>query len=346
MSLTAAAAASPVKDEFAETSQDNRVYFGNTDFIDTCIRAYQVEFTKTEGVTQMAGTFGRVYKININGIAYFVKGIFDESKRNIRREIMTAIDLTRKIPNFVSKVKGAAYREREAFIIFEGLSGMNLEELIQTYPPESEEYLHDLYEFIYSEIKAAQEALNAVGYVHQDIKPANIFVELEGENDDPVRCVLIDFGLTRPIGYTWSGQGTPRYMPRNLQEKIHEDKGRVFFNTNISSPRHNEASVELIRRHDLLLGPKEFLLGDIVTAPEGAAAATAAAGSSGSLDTSENELKGLAILNSQLPSKFTRLPIIVEGNRETSSGRSKGGQYKKTKRNRNKSKKSRKSRSF
>jgi hypothetical protein len=338
MSLTAT-------DELSEKEQDNRTYFGNTDFIDACIRAYQVEFTKTGGVTQMAGTFGRVYKVKVDGVPYFIKGIFDESYRNIRREIITAIDLTRKIPDFVSKVKGATYRKREAFIIFEGLSGMNLEELIQTYPPESEEYLHDLYEFVYSQIKASQEALNAAGYVHQDIKPANIFVELEGENDDPIRCVLIDFGLTRPIGYTWSGQGTPRYMPRNLQEKIHEDKGMVFYNTNISSPRHNEASVELIRRHDLLLGPKEILLGDVVTDPTGAIGTAGAAAAAESLDTSENELKGLAILNSQLPSKFTRLPRIVEGNRETSSGRSKGGQYKKTKRNRNKSKKSRKSRS-
>jgi serine/threonine protein kinase len=340
MSSTAGAAASTAINELSETKQENRIYFGNTDFIDACIRAYQVEFTKTGGVTQMAGTFGRVYKVKLDGVPYFIKGIFNESDRNIRREIMTAIDLTRKIPDFVSKVKGAAYHKRQAFIIFEGLSGMNLEELIQTYPPETEEYLHDLYEFVYSQIKAAQEALNAVGYVHQDIKPANIFVELEGENDEPVRCVLIDFGLTRPIGYTWSGQGTPLYMPRNLQEKIYEDKGRVFYNTNISSPRHNQASVEIIRRRDLLLGPKEFLLGDIVTAPAGAAAAAE------SLDTSENELKDLAILNSQLPSKFTRLPRIAEDNGEMSSGRSKGGQYKKTKRNRNKSKKSRKSRTF
>jgi len=337
---------STATDELSETKQENRTYFGNTDFIDACIRAYQVEFTKTGGVTQMAGTFGRVYKVKVDGVPYFIKGIFDESDRNIRREIMTAIDLTRKIPDFVSKVKGAAYHKRQAFIIFEGLSGMNLEELIQTYPPESEEYLHDLYELIYSQIKAAQEALNAAGYVHQDIKPANIFVELEGENDDPVRCVLIDFGLTRPIGYTWSGQGTPLYMPRNLQEKIYEDKGRVFYNTNISSPRHNEASVEIIRRRDLLLGPKEFLLGDVVTAPTEAAGAAEAAAAAGSLDTSENELKGLAIINSQLPSKFTRLPRIAEDNGEMSSGRSKGGQYKKTKRNRNKSKKSRKSRTF
>ena len=345
MSSNAGAGASTAINEFAEMGYDDRTYFGDIEFIDTCIIAYKAESRKTGGVTQMAGTFGRVYKINVAGIPYFVKGIFGESERSVRREIITAIDLTRKIPDFVSKIKGAAYRERQAFIIFEGLSGMNLEELIYTYPPNL--INKDLYEFIYSQIKAAQEALNAAGYVHQDIKPANIFVELEGVNNEPVRCVLIDFGLTRPIGHLWTGQGTRRYMPENLQEKIRiRNKGIAYLKTNVSSPSHNEASVEIIRRHDLLLGPKEYLLGDIVAAPveaAGAAGAAGAARAAGSVDISENELKGIAILNNELPSKFTRLSKNsgknAGGNEGRPSARSKGGHYRKTR-------KSRKSRTF
>ena len=252
MSLTnatrAIGAAGATLDNFNEARVDGNNYFGNPRFIYNCITQYNKLFNKTRGVTQMAGQFGKVYRIEVDGIPYFVKGIFNQVERKVRLEIETAIDLTRKIPEFVSKCKGARYGKDGGYIIFEGLNGMDLEQFMINYPPNPVDA--SLYESIYSKIKAAQEAINAAGYVHQDIKPANIFVELDKENNEPLRCVLIDFGLTRPIGYPWTGQGTPLYMPDNLWQKI---KHRKFLKTNVSSPTHNETSVEIIRRQNFKL---------------------------------------------------------------------------------------------
>ena len=202
----------------------------------------------------MKGTFGTVYQVEVDGIPYFVKYVKGKIS-SFEREIQVAIDLTKKIPNFVSNLKGAKYTKIDGttcagYLIFESLPGMNLEQFIIKYNPTP--YNKATYNFLYQKIKAAQQALNAQGYVHQDIKPANIFVVTEEASDRPVGCKLIDFGLTKRIGERWYGEGTPDYMSTTMRKRIYDYDvmRRPYLATDKTSTSHNDASVQIIWERD------------------------------------------------------------------------------------------------
>ena len=204
----------------------------------------------------MRGSYGTVYKITVEGEDYFIKKINFAAKDGdltsiIKDEIETAIMLTKAIPEYVSNIKGARCSNipsSHGYLIYEAPPGMNLREYITMRPPTAANV--DLYNTLYIMIKRAQQAVNSQGYVHQDIKPENIYVIVD-PTGNPVRCKLIDFGLTRPIGHRWTGQGTPDYMPANMIDKIRDRKaGRKYLPTNKSVVRHNDASVDIIWRRN------------------------------------------------------------------------------------------------
>ena len=244
-------------------TQGNTIFYGYPLFINKCITEFEV-IEKDERAygkkTGMSGAFGKVHKINIDGVDYFVKKItYDASTikkpsifRNtipdgaIELEIEAAIDLTIRIPAFVSNLKGAYYKIEvlsekyhintyTGYLIFEAQPGMNLYEFIKKNPPTSSN--KDMYNDLYIKIKRAQKALNAAGYVHQDIKPLNIYVETNVDGT-PKNCKLIDFGLTRPIGSEFDGSGTPRYMSKATYLE-HARTGKI-------SPLQNNTSVKII----------------------------------------------------------------------------------------------------
>jgi serine/threonine protein kinase len=220
--------------------------YGDSAFITACI----TEFTrKSITPTLMRGAFGTVYKITVGVTDYYVKKIVDVNPENIKREIETAINLTRDIPQHVSNIKGARYDLGKddryvGYLIYEAPSGMNLREFITANPPTRENI--PLYNSLYLMIKVAQQAINAKGYVHQDIKPENIFVILKSGN--PIGCKLIDFGLTKKAGEIWRGEGTRSYMPNNMANKVIRQLWR--HNTNLISAQHNNTSVKIIWTRD------------------------------------------------------------------------------------------------
>lgn len=107
-------------------------------------------------------------------------------------------------------------------------------------------------------IKTAQNALNAIGYVHSDIKPANIYVLIEGDvrrGGKILGCKLIDLGLTKKIGDEFLGAGSPRYMPHDmiLENSKRANMGISWFKSKYRgriTPRHNDYSVDVIWKQD------------------------------------------------------------------------------------------------
>ena len=102
------------------------------------------------------------------------------------------------------------------FLIFEGPTGMNLEQYLKVKPPRM---YSDLYDTVYCMVKNAQVALNNAGYVHRDIKPDNIYVLLD-EMGNPTSCKLIDFGFTVKKGSFVPRVGTPQYTLKDISDHL------------------------------------------------------------------------------------------------------------------------------
>lgn len=106
-------------------------------------------------------------------------------------------------PNIV-RVYDIEHLYRTVFIVMEYLSGCSLKDILRTMPSPSFPRMLNLL----IQVSHGLEYAHRESIVHQDIKPANIFVE-EGD-----RAKIVDFGLACPVG---AGEdldlaGTPFYM--------------------------------------------------------------------------------------------------------------------------------------
>lgn len=229
----------PLKAHLHSEGTAKVVVFGEYSLIKAGIDIWKAEYLKRSRA--MTGSFGVVFRIEVEGIPYYIKRISlkpDEQnefhKKIISREIRAAIDLTRNVPNAVSNLKGAILIDKpdnsqyQAYLMFEGPPGYNLEEYLRITPaPE--------YYKLYCSIKSAQVAVNTAGYVHRDIKPANIFVEIDPATGAFIRCKLIDLGFTVPTGSKTGRAGTQIYWPRtmnaaNTYASVHQGRAGVYQN--------------------------------------------------------------------------------------------------------------------
>jgi len=103
------------------------------------------------------------------------------------------------------------------FFVMELLRGMTLGQALRRYGRGTPQQVAALARQLGPAIAAAHRA----GFIHRDIKPDNIFL-IDG--DDGFRVKLLDFGITKPIGFdphvTQTGTfiGTPAYMaPEQLR---------------------------------------------------------------------------------------------------------------------------------
>ena len=89
------------------------------------------------------------------------------------------------------------------YYVMELLPGMSLADLVQKHGPLPAE--RAIY-FLRQTCNALSEA-HAVGFIHRDVKPANIFVSRRGGLDDVVK--LLDFGLVQQSSEGASNAGSP-----------------------------------------------------------------------------------------------------------------------------------------
>jgi len=227
-------------------TKQTQILHGPKELINSAIDEYNK--CDLKGKTCMKGAFGSVYKVSVDTKEYYVKYLYFNTKisfnkLNIYNEIGIAIQLTRSIPEYVSKLEASIVFEKEhevsAYLIYEAPPGITLLEYLKNNNPTEKKNIPK-YKSIYCSLKEAQEAINKAGYVHRDIKPSNIFVV--HERSGIYRCKLIDFGLTTPIGTEGFTAGTKAYMPQSLRGKM----------MSRAKKSHNDHSVRTIWSVDFL----------------------------------------------------------------------------------------------
>lgn len=195
---------------------------GDMGFINESIKVFN-----TDGGKRFSGSFGKAGRIKVRGTYYFTKSIintfpnkrmFDYELQSILNEVNIAFDATSKISDHVSNIHGSFIDINpeklsiSAYLIFEGPDGMSLTDYIKNYNPNDPRNL-DLYKKIYCMIKKTQIAFNNIGYVHRDLKPDNIYVNLK-----PLKFKLIDFGMAIKKNTLALGGGSPIFMPKHALE--------------------------------------------------------------------------------------------------------------------------------
>ena len=122
-------------------------------------------------------------------------------KAKIDAEIKISMELTSKLPEYVTKCMGGYTSSRDAYILYEYKEGITLDKVSdQLYRDSSKGAPGGVYNknAILTSLKGCVSAMHSNGYVHRDLKPDNIFCCLD--NSRFTHCILIDFGETQRIG--------------------------------------------------------------------------------------------------------------------------------------------------
>jgi serine/threonine protein kinase len=122
-------------------------------------------------------------------------------------------------PNIV-KVYDIEECYRTVFIIMEFLEGFSLEYLLGNMPKPSLSGILD----IFLQVCYGLEYAHKQGIIHQDIKPANIFIRPDGQ------AKIVDFGLACPQGtMDFDMPGTPFYMsPEQIQGEPVDERTDIY----------------------------------------------------------------------------------------------------------------------
>ncbi len=158
-----------------------------------------------------AGAFGRVFRGRDlqTGDAVAIK-VIDESRREIvdrfRREATLLASIAH--PHVVRHVASGIERDRYAYLAMEWLEGVDLARRLGRGPLAPDELIS-----LARGVAAGLGAAHALGIVHRDVKPGNIWLE-NGRAD---RAKVLDFGLARLAAQSTLTRvgtflGTPEYM--------------------------------------------------------------------------------------------------------------------------------------
>jgi serine/threonine-protein kinase len=153
-----------------------------------------------------------------------------EFARRFLLEASTAAKLTHQ--NVVTIFDYGEMADGGCFIAMEYLEGRSLsEELKKVGPLPPERAIH-----IAMQVSRALREAHALGVVHRDMKPGNVFLVKQDDDDDFVK--VLDFGLVKETSpsdaqdqHTQIGQimGSPRYMaPEQVQGKAVDGRTDIY----------------------------------------------------------------------------------------------------------------------
>jgi serine/threonine-protein kinase len=152
-----------------------------------------------------------------------------EFARRFLLEASTAAKLTHQ--NVVTIFDYGETQDGNCFIAMEYLEGRSLsEELKKGGPIAAERAIH-----IARQVCRALREAHAIGVVHRDMKPGNVFLVKQDDDDDFVK--VLDFGLVKETSandgqdHTQIGQimGSPRYMaPEQVQGKPVDSRTDIY----------------------------------------------------------------------------------------------------------------------
>jgi CRP-like cAMP-binding protein len=123
-------------------------------------------------------------------------------------------------PNIV-RVHDIEHLYRTVFIVMEYLSGLSLEYILRNMPRLT---ISQVLDYLVQVAQGLQYA-HSHGIVHQDIKPANLFIG-KGE-----RLKIVDFGLACPVGAEdeLDFAGTPHYMaPEQITGDLIDERTDIY----------------------------------------------------------------------------------------------------------------------
>jgi serine/threonine protein kinase len=124
-------------------------------------------------------------------VAMKVLGDAMATDKDLRKSLRHEWQVARKLehPNIIHCLRFVEDKET-AYIVMELFASRNIKERILS---RQKEFLHKRARNIMQQVGEGLAAMHAAGWVHRDVKPANILVDSDGD----VR--LIDFGLAEPL---------------------------------------------------------------------------------------------------------------------------------------------------
>lgn len=172
-----------------------------------------------------AGSFGEVYKVRSkeDGCLYAVKKSRDkfrgDADRKYKLEEVNKHELLKCHRNCVQFVK--AWEERQHLYIQTELCEMSLKDYLEKNESASESLV---WEFLV-DLSLGLKHLHDNDMVHMDIKPANIFIGLDG------LCKIGDFGLVLELSKcdtTQALEGDPKYLAPELMQGRFTKSADIF----------------------------------------------------------------------------------------------------------------------
>ncbi|HEY3998098.1 MAG TPA: protein kinase [Candidatus Xenobia bacterium] len=187
-------------------------------------KVYLVEFARDDESQDEAGD-RQLYALK--ALTYNEDETDAEHRERFRREIL--IGLTLNHPNVCRMVDWGFHEDNSPYIVMELLDGIPLSEYIKTTAPLS---LAESRRLVMQLLRGLG-AIHAVGVVHRDLKPQNIFLTTDGV------VKIMDFGIARKVGQknittTGTALGTPSFIsPEQLLDTKRVDHRTDIFNVGL-----------------------------------------------------------------------------------------------------------------
>ncbi len=186
----------------AKSVVGNTLYWGDRTFVESLISA-----ANQSGISMGSGSFGEGLRISYAGQMYLVKRSHAREKpqkKDFEEEADASNLFQSEIPEYVTQLKGARWDPRSThdYIIYDFLNGNTLEgylKLLRQQPMDTEKLYRSL-SYLWAAVEKSNLALTNIGWSHSDIKPDNLFMNVQNLSGQPnldwstARCWLIDFG--------------------------------------------------------------------------------------------------------------------------------------------------------